>query len=153
MPIHSILLAFHVLGACIWFGGYVVLSFVILPKAKADKTPRLVVDFERRFRKIGWPALAVQMVTGPIMALRFVPDPGDWFLWQTANQDHIASKLIMLVILVALATVMQARVIPRLQAEESGSLKSAAKVIHSMTFFSFMMVFTGLDIHTLGFAY
>ena len=153
MPIHSILLAFHVLGACIWFGGYVVLSFVILPKAKADKNPRLVVDFERRFRKIGWPALAAQMVTGPIMALRFVPDPGDWFLWQTANQDHIASKLIMLVILVALATVMQARVIPRNQAEESGSLKSAARVIHSMTFFSFMMVFTGLDIHTLGFAY
>lgn len=153
MPIHSILLAFHVLGACIWFGGQVVLSCVILPKAKKDKNPGLVVDFESRFGKIGMPALLVQIITGPILATRFVPDPGDWFLWQTPNQDHIASKLIMLAIVVVLVVIMKLKVIPRLKAEEEGALKSAARYVHTVTFLSFMLVFTGLDIHTLGFAY
>jgi len=153
MPTHSILLSVHVLAACIWFGGHVVLSFVILPKAKKDKDPRQVVDFEGRFGKIGMPALVIQAVTGPILALRFVPDPSEWFLWQTPNQDHIASKLIMLGIIVVLAIMMKIKVMPRLKANEDGALRSAAKYVHSVTFLSFLLGFTGLDIHTLGFAY
>lgn len=153
MPIHSILLAFHVLGACIWFGGHVVLSFVILPKAKKDKNPGLLVDFEARFGKMGMPALLVQIITGPILATRFEPNPSDWFLWQNPNQDHIASKLIMLAIIVVLAVIMKLKVIPRLKAEADGALKTAAKYVHTVTFLSFLLVFTGLDIHTLGFAY
>jgi len=153
MPIHSILLAFHVLAACIWFGGHVVLSFVILPKAKKDKDPSLLVDFEARFGKIGMPALIVQILTGPILAMRFVPDPAEWFLFQNTNQDHIATKLVFLAIIVLLAFKMKTKVIPRLKAEEDGALRSAAKYVHTVTFLSFLMVFTGLDLHTLGFAY
>ena len=102
-----------------------VLSFVILPKAKKDKDPSLVVDFESRFGKIGIPALLVQVITGPVLATRFVPDPAEWFLWQNANQDHIASKLIMLVIIVVLAILMKTKVMPRLKAGEEGAFKSA----------------------------
>ncbi|MHC4379743.1 MAG: copper resistance protein CopD, partial [Planctomycetota bacterium] len=125
MPTHSILLFLHVLGACVWFGGHVVISFLILPKAKKAQDPRILVDFEQSFERIGLPALVVQALTGPYLALRYAP-MGDWFLWQNETQDHIASKLLVLGIIVALAVHMKLKVLPRLRAGEVKALRPAA---------------------------
>ena len=152
MPIHSILLFLHVLGACIWFGGHVVISFVILPKAKKAQDPAVLVDFEGSFERVGLPALAVQALTGPYLALRYAPVE-DWFLWQNGTQDHIASKLVILGIFVILAIHMKRKILPRLRAGEVKALRSAAWHVHTVTFLSFLMILTGLSIHTGGFAY
>ena len=129
-----------------------MISFVILPKAKKAQDPSILVDFESSFERVGVPALVVQALTGPYLALRYAP-VGDWFLWQNETQDHIASKLVILGILVILAIHMKRKVLPRLRAGEVKALRSAAKHVHTVTFLSFLMVLTGLSIHTGGFAY
>jgi len=153
MHLHSTLLLIHVLGACVWFGGHVVLSFTVLPRAKRAQNPQLVLDFERSFEKIGILSLLAQVLTGPMLALRYVPQMGDWFRWQNEIQDHIASKLILLAVMVVLAISMRVRVLPRLAAKDPGAIKSAAKHVHSVTFISFLMVLMGVSIHTGGFSY
>lgn len=152
MPTHSILLFLHVLGACVWFGGHMVLSFVVLPKAKKAQDPSILVEFEQSFERLGIPALVVQVLTGPILALRYAP-VGDWFLWQNETQDHIASKLLVLVIIVFLAVSMKRKVLPRLRAGETKALRAAAGHVHTVTFLSFLLILTGLSLHTGGFAY
>ena len=152
MHLHSTLLFLHVLAACIWFGGHMVLSVVILPKAKREQNPLALVEFERSFEKIGMPALLVQILTGPMIALRYAP-MSTWFLWQTEAQDHIASKVILLGVILVLAISMRLRVLPRLKAGDASALRSAASHIHTVTFLSFLMIFMGLSLHTGGFAY
>jgi putative copper export protein len=99
---HTTLLFLHVISASIWFGGYVALFFIVLPQAKREKKPEIFIEFERSFQKIGFPALLAQCITGPILAMHFYSNPIDWFKFQTPHQDHIASKIIFLVIIVIL---------------------------------------------------
>ncbi len=129
-----------------------VLSVVVLPKAKREQNPLAVVEFERSFEKLGMPSLLVQILTGPMIAMRYVP-MSDWFLWQTEAQDHIASKVILLGVILLLALSMKLRVMPRLKAGDASALRSAATHVHTVTFLSFLMIFMGLSLHTGGFSY
>ena len=152
MPVHSILLFVHVLGACIWFGGHVVLSFVILPQARRAQDAGPLLAFERSFEKLGMPALLAQAATGPYLALKIAP-VADWFRWENSTQDHIASKLIFLGVIVLLAISMKLRVLPRLAAGEIEALRSAAWHVHSVTLISFLILIMGVSLHTGGFSY
>lgn len=149
MAHHSLYLFVHILAACVIFGGHMVMSFIILPKAKRAKDPRALFAFEQSFERLAVPSLAIQAATGPVLATRFYP-PGEWFLWENVVQDHIASKLILLVVIIALAVSMKLRVHPRLKAGEDGSLKSAAKHIHTVTFLSFLMIMLGTSLNSGG---
>lgn len=149
MAHHSLYLFVHILAACIIFGGHMVMSCIILPKAKRAKDPQALLAFERSFERLAVPSLAIQAATGPILANRFY-GPSEWFLWENVIQDHIASKLILLVIIIALAISMKLRVHPRLKAGDATALKSAAKHIHTVTFLSFLMVMLGTSINSGG---
>lgn len=58
----------HVLAAVTWLGGMLFIALVLVPVARRVQDPRLRADLiaqsGRRFRTVGWAALAVLVVTG-----------------------------------------------------------------------------------------
>ena len=130
-----------------------VMSFVILPQAKRANDPQILINFDRSFAKYALPSLIAQFLTGPILAMRYYPDVADWFKFQNGTQDHIASKIVFLVIIILLFMRMRSKVIPRLAAGDATAMKSASRIIYWITFLAFSNVMMGLSVHTGGFAY
>lgn len=63
----DLLVVVHVVAAAIWVGGVVALTFVAIPIAQKQDQPargELLRAFGRRWRPIGWGALAVAIATG-----------------------------------------------------------------------------------------
>ena len=59
--------AIHVLAAAVWVGGTVGLVFVAVPpvqRLEGDLRARLLREFGRRWRPIGWSALGIAVATG-----------------------------------------------------------------------------------------
>ncbi len=57
----------HVLAAAVWVGGTVALVFVAVPpvqRLEGEARARLLREFGRRWRPIGWSAFGVAVVTG-----------------------------------------------------------------------------------------
>jgi len=78
----------HLLAAIVWVGGTVVLVFVAVPpvqQLEGEARARLLLEFGRRWRPIGWSALGVAVATGVILAVRAhafdsAPHDFDWVL-------------------------------------------------------------------------
>ena len=70
---YTVLLILHLLGATIWVGGHLVLLLTIVPGALAARDVERIRNFESGYERIGIPALIVQVITGPMLAHRFVP--------------------------------------------------------------------------------
>jgi putative copper resistance protein D len=76
----------HLLGAVVWVGGTVALVFVAVPSAQrlqGEERARVLRDFGRRWRPIGWSALGVAIATGVALAWRdgvfdTAPQRVDW---------------------------------------------------------------------------
>jgi uncharacterized membrane protein len=73
------LVALHVLGATVWVGGTVALTFIAVPairtltgEARASAMRRL----GERWRPIGWGALLAMVCTGAPLASQVMPDSG-----------------------------------------------------------------------------
>jgi copper resistance protein D len=68
---YTLLIIVHVLAALVWVGGVVFIGLALLP-ATRHLSPQARVDMvrlpARRFRKIGWAALAVLVISGLGMA-------------------------------------------------------------------------------------
>jgi uncharacterized membrane protein len=63
----------HLLAALVWAGGTVALVFVAVPpvqRLEGEVRARVLREFGRRWRPIGWSALGVAIVTGAILASR-----------------------------------------------------------------------------------
>src|SRR5579872_7166641 len=61
------LLALHVLAAAVWVGGTVALVFVAVPpvqRLEGEARARLLREFGRRWRPIGWSALGIAVASG-----------------------------------------------------------------------------------------
>ena len=80
--------AIHVLAAAIWVGGTVALVFVAVPpvqRLEGEARARLLREFGRRWRPIGWSALGVAVLTGLGLAaydhaFDSAPSSFDWVL-------------------------------------------------------------------------
>lgn len=76
----------HLLAAIVWVGGTVALVFVAVPpvqQLEGEARARLLREFGRRWRPIGWSALGVAVVTGIVLAVRahaFESAPSDFDL-------------------------------------------------------------------------
>ncbi len=135
------LIVLHVLGACVWTGGHLVLALSVLPKALKRKNHQIIADFESHFKKIGIPALFVQVITGIIMAAHYLP-LSEWFTFNGPVQMHIGLKLILLVLTFALAIHARLFIIPKLS---TGNLKQLGWHIAAVTVIAVLMVFIGLN--------
>lgn len=118
---HIYLLVFHLLGAAIWTGGHLVLATRVLPKALAERSAERVLAFERAFEPVGLVALAVQVVTGILLALDF-GDVSTWFSAVDGIQRAVLLKLGLLLVTVLLALHARLRLIPRLTDDRLGPL-------------------------------
>lgn len=139
------LVLFHVLGATVWAGGHLILSIGFLPEALKTKDVTILLNFERRYERIGIPALGVQIVTGIWMALLFVPFR-DW--WQLSTSHHILlwTKLGLLASTIGLAIHARFFIIPKLKAD---TLHSLAFHITLVTVLAMGFVLTGLSFRYL----
>lgn len=78
----------HVLAAIVWAGGTIALVFVAVPpvqRLQGEDRGRLLREFGRRWRPIGWSSLGVAIVSGVLLAERAhafdtAPRDFDWVL-------------------------------------------------------------------------
>lgn len=117
----GLLLTLHVLGACVWTGGHLVLAVTVLPRALAHRDPRILRAFEEPFERIGIPALLVQVLTGVWLAGQLAPVTR-WLAFGSALEGRIGVKLLLLGMTVALALHARLRLIPRLDDSRLGFL-------------------------------
>jgi uncharacterized membrane protein len=73
------LVVLHVLGASVWVGGTVALTFVAVPAIRTlTGEPRATAmrRLGERWRPIGWSALLAMVLTGAPLASHVLPDSG-----------------------------------------------------------------------------
>jgi len=90
----------HLLAAAVWVGGTVALVFVAVPpvqRLEGEERGRLLREFGRRWRPIGWSALGIAVVTGGALAARahaFGSAPHD-FDWVLAVKGALVGLLVV----------------------------------------------------------
>ena len=139
---YSYVFLLHVLAATVWTGGHLVLSTTVLPRALRAQDPRILLDFESGFERIGMPALLVQVVSGLWLAHTVVPDWQTWFVGGTTPARLVGFKLLLLTLTVALAVDARLRLIPRLNAK---SLPAMARRVYLVTMASVLFVVVGVS--------
>lgn len=137
----KLLVLFHVLGACVWVGGHLVLALSVLPKALKEKEPEVIRVFEERFERIGIPALLIQAITGLRMAGIYVPIK-EWFSCSNVMYSHVSIKLILLIFTILLALHARLFIIPKLN-KDNLSLLGVHIII--ITIVALALMFTGLN--------
>lgn len=143
------ILLLHILTATIWTGGHLILAFTVLPRALAVKDPKILLDFEGGFEKIGIPALLLQVASGFWLAYHMVPDISAWFTFDTTTNAYIALKLGLLVATALLAVNARFRVIPNLTAQ---TLPLMGWHIRAVTLFSVIFVIAGVGLNMGGYS-
>ncbi|HKQ64856.1 MAG TPA: CopD family protein [Methylomirabilota bacterium] len=140
----ALLLTLHILGACVWTGGHLVLATTVLPRALALRDSRILRAFEEPFERIGIPALIVQVLTGVWLASQFAPI-SRWLAFGNALETRIGVKLILLGVTVALALHARLRLIPRL---DGSNLRMLAAHIVVVTALAVALVVVGASFQT-----
>jgi copper transport protein len=102
---YEALVVVHVVAAAVWVGGVAALTLVAVPVAQRQDGPvraALLRDFGRRWRPLGWGALAVAIATGLPLAEHwnaFDPD----VLFETRFGRLLLLKSALVALLVALS--------------------------------------------------
>ncbi len=117
---NSLTLNLHILAACVLAGGNLILALVILPQARRHGDPKAVLGFLRRFFMLSAPSLLIQVITGPMLAAHWVPDPANWLPTAGGVSAHIFSKLFMLALLVPIFVHARLRMAPKVARGEWG---------------------------------
>lgn len=139
---YGLILFFHLLGACVWTGGHLVLATTVLPRALRERSIAELQRFEAGYEKIGIPALAIQLATGLWLAYRLVPMPSRWLAFDNPVVSLIGFKLCVLVATVVLAVDARLRIIPKLTEDR---LVSLAWHIIPVTLLSVLYVLIGVS--------
>jgi putative copper export protein len=137
---YKIAILLHILGACIWVGGHLLLSIRIVPAALKTKNVSLIRNFEQAFEPVGIPALLVQVITG--LWIAFGHYHLRLFSMETGMEKAVTLKLALLLITLILAIHARFFIIPRLN--EAG-LKKMVFHILLITFVALAMLYTGVQ--------
>lgn len=142
---YATLVLLHVLGACIWVGGHLVLALAVLPRALRSRDPAIVLDFEGGFEKLGIPALLVQVITGVLLARHWAPDFWHFAMPESPQAIIVAAKFGLLAATIALGLHARLRLIPRLSA---ATLPALAAHIVAVTVLGIGFVVAGVLLRT-----
>lgn len=145
MSLFALLLLAHVLGACVWTGGHLVLCLSVLPGALRARDPQPVQRFEAAYERIGLPALLVQVASGLGLAWALLPDAAAWLVDDAPVAQLVRIKLTLLAATVALALHARLRLIPRLDASR---LVPLAFHIVAVTALAVLLVVAGVGLRT-----
>lgn len=138
-------LLLHVLGATVWTGGHLVLAATVLPRSLRDRDCASLLRFESAYERIGMPALLLQVITGPWLAHRIVPDFHRWLDFADPLCRPIATKLVLLALTATFAVHARLRVLPHLS---SGKLVTLAWHVYPVTAASVLFVVAGVSFRT-----
>lgn len=147
---HHPLLILHLLGSAVWVGGHLVLAFGILPEVLKKKDPEILLNFERKFEKIGIPALLIMVISGVWMAYQFGVGVSRWFQFADPIETVISIKLLLLFCTVLFALSANIFVLPKLSAAK---LPLMAFHIISVTALGIAMLILGSFVRYGGFTF
>lgn len=111
---HHFLLILHLLGAAIWVGGHLILAIAILPEVLKKKDPKILLNFERKYEKIGIPALLIMVISGIWMAYKLGVGASQWFHFANPVEVVVSLKLSLLFTTVLFALSANIFVLPKL---------------------------------------
>ncbi len=111
---NQLYLIMHLIAACIWVGGHLVLLLGYLPQALRENNPAIVQAFEKKFEPIGIPALLIQIITGILMAYHYNATISTWFSFSSSIEKVISIKLLLLFLTLVLAIHARLFIIPNL---------------------------------------
>lgn len=102
------ILVIHVLAACVWVGGLVVLALVVMPAARRlpeDERRKFILFAARRYAAVGWGALTLLVLTGIGNLLTRGYDVATLSgpLWATQWGALLALKLALVVVMALMA--------------------------------------------------
>jgi putative copper export protein len=120
---YHLYLILHLIAACIWIGGHILLLFRYLPEALKNNSIEIITDFEKKFERIGLPALLIQVITGILLAYHYNVTISKWFNFENQIEKVISLKLLLLFITLILAIHARLFIIPKLN---QGNLKHLA---------------------------
>lgn len=135
------LVLLHVLGACVWAGGHLVLSIGFLPQALKYRDLSIVQHFEKHYERVGIPALLLQVITGVWMGTIYMP-VSSWLTLASPHHVYLWTKFALLAGTIVLAVHARFFIIPRLTIEK---LSSLAMHIILATILAVGFVVTGLS--------
>ena len=148
MEWYRLTIVLHITGAAIWVGGHLVLSLAFLPGALRTRNVSIIREFETRYERIGIPSLAVQAITGLLLALRWIPSLNALFPPSSPYAWLIAVKLALLASTIIIAAHARLRIIPIL---DESNLTSLAYHAFAVTLLGLALVVIGVGIRTGGF--
>jgi putative copper export protein len=140
MTVHHFILILHLLGATVWVGGHLTLSIVFLPLALRKKDPGIILNFERKFERLGMAALVVLIISGIWMAYDFNVTASKWFSFSGSFEKVVCLKLIFLFVTFVCALIAQFLLIPNLN---QYNLKKMAALIITVTLTGVAMLVLG----------
>ncbi|MBN9284411.1 MULTISPECIES: CopD family protein [unclassified Flavobacterium] len=114
MNYHHLILIVHLLAACIWVGGHLLLCLRFLPQAIKEKKPEIITTFEKKYEAIGMPALLLLLLSGLWMAFDFGIPVKQWFTFSSPIERVISAKLLLLLLTFLFALCARFFVIPKL---------------------------------------
>lgn len=107
-------LILHLLGACVWVGGHLLLLIRYLPKAIKENESDIVKAFEKKFEPLGLPALLLQIITGILLAYHYNVRIENWFSFSYGIEKVVSIKLLLLLCTLVLAGHARIFIIPKL---------------------------------------
>lgn len=134
----------HVLGACIWVGGHLILSIRILPEVLKTKNLTLLLDFEKRYESIGLPALLLQLASGIWLGLKYNPH---LIGFENEIQSIISIKLILMLLTLILGIHARFFIFPKLTEK---NLSFLAVHVLLVTFLSLVFLYLGISVRFGG---
>lgn len=143
---YFVLVTLHVLAAVVWIGGMIFIGLVLAPVLRGHP-PReraaLLRAVGHRFLKIGWAALAVLLVTGPVL----------WSVRAFQFRATLGVKLVLVAVILYLSILHDFSLGPRLtdqlekggQGEEVGRLRRQVALLARVnTLFALVVLILGL---------
>jgi uncharacterized membrane protein len=136
MPVlYYINVTVHVLAAMLWLGGMFFLGAVGAPVLRAIEPPplrqRLFQELGLRFRRVGWSAIAVLLITGVINLhyrgwLQWGGALGSREFWRASVGHALAAKLALVALMLAISAIHDFILGPRAGRAAPGSPAAAA---------------------------
>lgn len=143
----TLLVVAHLLGACVWIGGHIVLVAIVLPRAMTLRDPERVREFERAFGRMGLLSLVVLVASGLwLAALRF-GGLGAIFSEPTPSGHLVLTKMALLVALVVLAGHAYHSVLPRMTPDR---MRTFAAHAWTTTVLSILLLVAGAGVRLGG---
>ena len=117
----ALVLFLHLLGACIWVGGHLILLIRFVPQAWRARDASELLKFEHTYEPLGMAALGIQIATGLHLAWAYSSNMAQWFDPNAAPIHLIGYKLIALLLTALVVAHARFRVIPKLYRQPQGA--------------------------------